>query len=158
MPNLNDRLSFSGRQHFAAPPERVFQVLTDIDAMAARLPSLVSKERLDDRTIRCVIRFGVAFIRPTTTLTMRVVEAVSPRHAKTRFHIEAMGTQVTVDSQFEITATGAGTSCDLAWTAEVLESTGLAAKAAAAVAPAFVKQVIDEGWTRVHDDIKRLPR
>ncbi len=52
---------FGGEETFRATPERLYAQLTDLDGMAKMLPDVVSSERLDDHSLRAVVRPGFSF-------------------------------------------------------------------------------------------------
>ena len=49
---------FSGTETFSATPERVFAVLTNLDALASAMPGLVSSEKVDQLTLKAVVKPG----------------------------------------------------------------------------------------------------
>ncbi len=71
-------LTFGGEESFAAPPERLFGLLTDLDGLADTIPDLVSSHRVDDRTLECVVRPGFSFLRGTMRVTIRLGELNLP--------------------------------------------------------------------------------
>ena len=78
---------FGGQERFAASPEKVYALLTNLDAMAATIPDLVSAEKSDDaRTLKCVVRPGFSFLRGTMRLAISLGDCRSPqqRHDENR--------------------------------------------------------------------------
>ncbi len=52
---------FGGQERFRASPEKLFALVTDLDAMAATIPDLVSAEKVDAGTMKCVVRQAFRF-------------------------------------------------------------------------------------------------
>ena len=68
---MANNLEFGGTEQFAAEPEKLYALLTDLDAMAGTIPDLVSAERVELRTLKCVVRPGFSFLRGTMRLPLR---------------------------------------------------------------------------------------
>ena len=48
----NQPIEFGGDERFAASPEKLYALLTDLDAMSAIIPDLVSSEKVDPATMK----------------------------------------------------------------------------------------------------------
>ncbi|MBI3837971.1 MAG: hypothetical protein HY288_08565 [Planctomycetia bacterium] len=80
----NQITEFGGEERFAASPEKLYELLTNLDAMASSIPDLVSAEKVDGRTMKCVVRPRFSFLRGTMRLTITLAEASEPRLDQSR--------------------------------------------------------------------------
>ena len=137
-------LEFQGEEHFAVPPERVFAVLTDLDRLQHSIPDLVSAERVDERTLSCVVRPGFSFLRGTLKLTIHLADFVPPKSATMRIDSRGIGQTVGVESRIAIEPEGAGSKVD--WRARVVELKGLVATISPALVCGAADQVVRTAW------------
>ncbi len=142
---------FGGEESFASPPEHVYALLTDLDAMAGTIPDLVSSEKVDGRTLKCVVRPGFSFLRGTLKLTIQLAECLPSQQAAMNVEAQGIGVGMRVASELSIVPEDAGSR--LLWRARVVERKGLLA----AVSPSLIRgaadQVIRHTWSAVR---KRL--
>jgi hypothetical protein len=146
-------LTFGGEETLAAPPERVFNLLTDLDQVAATIPDLVSSEKVDDRTLECVVRPGFSFLRGTLRVTVVLGQIQRPAHAAMHVSAKGIGTQIGIESRIQLADDPAGTK--LTWTAEIVELKGLAATIGRSLISAAADQVIRRAWQRVREQLDR---
>lgn len=139
-------LEFGGEEHFDAKPERLYTVLTDLDIMANNIPDLKSSEKVDEETLRCVVRPGFSFIRGTMKLTIKLDDLKPPESATMRIDAKGIGAEFRVESHFEISAQGDGAL--LKWTAHVPQMSGLVATISPALVRGAADQVIRQGWEK----------
>ena len=93
-----------GERRFAAPPERVFAVLTDPDVIASALPAIRSHRVLDDDRWEAKVKPPLPFT-PSLTISFQVQERQAPSHAALRAH----GPGADVLSRFDLEPEGEGT-------------------------------------------------
>jgi hypothetical protein len=147
-------LTFGGEETLAAPPERVFDLLTDLDQLAATIPDLVSAEKTDERTLQCVVRPGFSFLRGTLRVTIVLGEIERPVSAAMHVAAKGIGTQIGIESHIRIAADPAGTK--LTWTAEVVELKGLVATVGRSLITAAAEQVIRGAWQRIRERLEPI--
>src|SRR6478672_9879544 len=82
---------FGGHEQFASSPEKLFSLLTDLDSLAATIPDLVSAEKVDERTMRCVVRPGFSFLRGTMKLEIVMNEVTAPESATMNVSAQGIG-------------------------------------------------------------------
>src|SRR5438552_9883961 len=116
---------FGGDESFAASPERLFAVLTDLDTLAATIPDLVSSQRPDERTLKCVVKPGLSFLRSTLKLTIALADLQPSESAAMRVDAQGIGVAMQIVSQLSIAAQGAGSR--LRWNARIEKMSGLVA-------------------------------
>jgi carbon monoxide dehydrogenase subunit G len=94
----------TGERRFAAPPERVFELLTDPDVIAGALPGVRSHRVVDDDHWEAKVKPPLPLF-PAVTVKMAVVERRPPTHAAVR--ARARGIDIT--STFDLAADGGDT-------------------------------------------------
>ena len=117
-------IEFGGEERFASPPEKVFSLSTDLDAMAATIPDLVSSEKVDANTLKCVVRPGFSFLRGTMRLAIALGETIPPERATMTVAAQGIGVSMAVVSQLNIAPDEDGGAV-LAWNARIEELKGL---------------------------------
>ena len=142
---------FGGEEHFAAPQQRVYALLTDLEAMAAAIPDLVSAEKVDGRTLKCVVRPGFSFLRGTMRLTISLVDCQPPERAAINIDAKGIGLSMSVASQLRIARETDGSR--LEWTARIEQLKGLISAVSPALIKAAADQVIRQAWERVRGQL-----
>ena len=84
-------LTFGGNESFSAPPEQVFATLTDLERLPRIIPDLISSEKVDNRTLNCVVRPGFSFLRGTLRMTITIVELKPPESASMKVTAAGIG-------------------------------------------------------------------
>ncbi|MEX0677540.1 MAG: SRPBCC domain-containing protein [Pirellulales bacterium] len=143
----NDPTQLGGEEHFAVSQERVYALVTDLDAMAAAMPDLVSAERVDERTLKCVVRPGFSFLRGTMRLAITLLECEKPARAAMNVDAQGIGLSMRVASQLQIASEGNGSR--LEWTAQIDELKGLISAVSPGLIKAAAEQVIRHAWGEV---------
>jgi uncharacterized protein len=146
-------LIFGGEELLDTPPERVFDLLTDLDRLSATIPDLVSAEKTDARTLECVVRPGFSFLRGTLRLTISVGELNRPTSATMHVAAKGIGTQIGVESHIKLDAEQKGTRVH--WSAQVVELKGLVATVGRTLISAAAEQVIRSAWQRIRETLSR---
>jgi carbon monoxide dehydrogenase subunit G len=140
-------IEFGGEVRFAAAPEKLYTQLTDLDALAASIPDLVSSEKVDGQTVRCVVRPGFSFLRGTMKMTIAIDKTQPPQSATMHVAAQGIGVSMNVVSQLQIAADGAGSL--LTWSAKVEQLKGLISAVSPGLITAAANQVIAHGWNQV---------
>ena len=147
----NPVTEFGGEERFAASPQTLAALLTDLDAMAATIPDLVSSEKIDPRTIHCVVRPGFSFLRGTMKLTIALGESESSDNATLSVTARSIGVSMNVSARWKISADGTGSR--LHWTATIDELKGLISAVSPSLIQAAADQVIRHAWSQVHQQL-----
>jgi carbon monoxide dehydrogenase subunit G len=142
---------FGGEERFAAAPERVYALLTDLDAMAATIPDLVSAEKVDERTLKCVVRPGFSFLRGTMRLTITLGDCTPGNEAAMNIDAQGIGLSMGVASQLRVSGEPDGSRLD--WTARIVQQKGLIAAVSTSLIKAAADQVIRHAWTQVRKQL-----
>ena len=101
-----------GERRFAAPPERVFALLTDPDVVASAMPAMRGHTVLDAEHWVGKVKPPRPFA-PSLTIRFEVLDRRPPEHAA--LHAHGGGADVT--STFDLVADGDGTS--MHWRTEI---------------------------------------
>lgn len=146
-------LEFGGEERFEAPPQKVYALLTDLDAMARTIPDLVSSEKVDEQTLRCVVRPGFSFMRGTMKLAISLADCQPPEQAAMNVAAQGIGVSMAVVSQLRVVPEGDGTR--LEWQARVEQLKGLIAAVSPGLIKAAADQVIRHAWGEVRKELER---
>lgn len=101
-----------GQRHFAAPPGRVFALLTDADIVASAIPAVRGHSVVDADHWTAKVKPPVPFA-PSITIRFEVLDRREPEHAA--LHAHGGGADVT--STFDLEPVGDGTS--MHWRTEI---------------------------------------
>jgi len=145
-------LEFGGEEDFAVPAARVFEVVTDLDQLPGTIPDLASSERVDEKTLRCVVRPGFSFLRGKLKMTITIDEAIAPSQATMSVLAKGIGVGIRILSRLDIADTETGSR--LNWKAEVLELKGLVASVSPGLIRAAADQVIRHSWGKLRSQLE----
>ncbi len=146
-----DPLEFSGEEWFPVPPEQVYEFLTNLEHLQQQIPDLVSAERVDDRTLNCVVRPGFSFLRGTMKMQIQLVDLQPPSTAHMQIQASGIGQSIRIASESHLAPARGGTQ--LSWTARVVERRGLIATIGKSLIQAAAGQVLRDGWQRLHQHL-----
>ena len=102
----------SGERRFAAPPARVFELLTDPDVIASAIPSVRSHRIVDADHWDAKVKPPLPFA-PSVTIHFEVLDRRQDEHAA--LHAHGAGTDAT--STFDLEPDGSGTL--MRWQTEI---------------------------------------
>jgi carbon monoxide dehydrogenase subunit G len=102
----------SGERRFAAPPSRVYELLTDPDVIASAIPSVRSHRIIDDDHWDAKVKPPIP-LAPSVTIHFEVLDRRADEHAA--LHAHGGGTDAT--STFDLSPDGAGTL--MRWETEI---------------------------------------
>lgn len=144
---------FGGEELFGAAPERVFAAVTDLDVLADTIPDLVSSERPDARTLKCVVKPRFSFLRATLRLTITLEDLRPPQSA--RMHIAGQGIGASIEVSSSLTMEAEGSGSRLRWTARIERTGGLMATVPSGLLKGAADQVIRQGWQQVRERLAK---
>jgi carbon monoxide dehydrogenase subunit G len=93
-----------GQRRFAAPPERVFALLTDPDIIASAMPAVREHTVVDRDHWNAKVKLPLP-LAPSITIRFAVLDRRPPEHAALHAH----GAGANVTSTFDLAADGDGT-------------------------------------------------
>lgn len=115
------------------------------------VPDLVSAERVDDSSMRAVVRPGFSFLRGTLKLLISLSDTQPSSAAAMTVAAQGIGVSMRIISHLQIAADGTGSK--LTWDAHLAEVKGLAAALSPSLIKAAADQVIRHAWTQVRTQL-----
>jgi carbon monoxide dehydrogenase subunit G len=112
-------VQLEGRVPFSAPPERVWQVLRDREALAQAIPGCESIEELAPGVYRANLRLGIAAIKGSYTAEVRITEERAPTHYRLAISGQGAPGFVNVEGDVDLSPEGEGTSVTYRFDAQV---------------------------------------
>ena len=146
-------LELGGDELFATPPEALYRRLTDLDMLATSIPDLQSSQRVDDRTLRCVVRPGVSFLRGTLKMEITITPTDPPRRAEMCVSARGIGAVMQIVSRMDLEPQDEGTR--LVWTARLEKATGLVATVSPTLIQAAAQQVLRNSWSSIRQQLEQ---
>ena len=146
---------FGGEERFAADAARLFDALTHLDSLAAGIPDLISSEKVDERTLKCVVKPGFSFLRGTLKLTIAIAELKPPGEAVMKIAGQGIGAAIAIDSRLEIEPAGAGSL--LKWHAQIATASGLLAAVPSGLVKAAAEETMRRAWRQVRVQLGEPP-
>lgn len=140
---------FGGEELFDVAPERLFAAVTDLDVLASTIPDMVSSERPDAQTLKCVVKPRFSFLRATLRLNITLLDLVAPQSATMHIAGQGIGASVEVSSSLSIEPRESGAR--LRWTARIDRAGGLMATVPSGLIKGAADQIIRQGWQQVRE-------
>jgi carbon monoxide dehydrogenase subunit G len=144
-------LQFEGEETFAAPRERVYSMLVDLDALPEGIPDLASSKRIDAETLEAVVRPGFSFLRGTMKLRISLHDLTPPSDATMQIDASGIGVSMKVVSHIQLADDPATGGTKVVWRAEVSNLKGLVATVSPGLVRAAADQIVHNGWKRLHE-------
>jgi len=140
-------LHFEGERDFPKPPDQVWTRLSDARFLAECAPEAKVVGEPTQTTAVCTLRPGLAFVRGTLEVTLRVIEATSPASVRLSLFSKAIGASSEVEATLALTASDAGTHVH--WTADVKTLGGLLKLVPNGLIKGAAQRVINDVWAQV---------
>jgi carbon monoxide dehydrogenase subunit G len=118
-------MNFAGTQTIAAPIEKVWDFLMDPHQVGPCMPGFQAVEVINPQTFKVRVGVGIAAVKATFTMDVRMVELEPPARATGKAHGMAPGSAVDITSAMSLSEAGAGTTT-MQWSADVVVSGTLA--------------------------------
>lgn len=137
-------MHIEGERRFAAPPDRVYEALTDPERLGAAFKAI---ERVDADGDDWVV-----LVRPPVPggfrlkFSVRLEELREPEHARLRAWGKSLAGRISVDSSFDLEPDGTGTL--MRWSAEV-DAAGLFSGLGSQALGPVAKQQADRALARL---------
>lgn len=113
-------MEFSGTQTIAAPIEKVWAFLVDVNNVASCAPGFQSLEVLGEEHWKAVVSVGVGAVKAKFTLDVTREEMVEPDHMLIKGRGKAPGSAVDLTGLMHLSTVDGGTQMD--WKATVIVS------------------------------------
>ncbi len=114
-------MEFSGIQTVAAPIEKVWAFLMDVNNVAACAPGFQSLEVLEDEHWKAVVAVGVGAVKAKFTLDVTRPEMREPEHMTMKGRGKAPGSAVDLSGDMHLTSLEGGET-QMDWKASVVVS------------------------------------
>jgi carbon monoxide dehydrogenase subunit G len=114
-------MEFSGTQTVAAPIEKVWAFLMDVNNVAACAPGFQSLEVLEDERWKAVVAVGVGAVKAKFTLDVTRPEMREPEHMTMKGRGKAPGSAVDLSGDMHLTSLEGGAT-QMDWKATVTVS------------------------------------
>ena len=114
-------MEFSGTQTIAAPIEKVWAFLMDVNQVASCAPGFQSLEVLEEERWKAVVAVGVGAVKAKFTLDVTRPEMQEPEHMTMKGRGKAPESAVDLSGDMRLTALDAGDT-RMDWSAQVTVS------------------------------------
>jgi uncharacterized protein len=137
-------MNFSGHEHFDAPPETVFDQLTNLEFTAKTLPGLERVEKLEPRHLECRVKPKFSFLTGSMQMVFDVLETERPKSARMRVTGKGIGASIVIETSIRISAEATGSGLD--WSSEVTEFGGLLKAVSRGLIEGAAKKIVSDSW------------
>lgn len=118
-------MKFQGTQEIAAPIDKVWAFLMDPNQVGPCMPGFQSVEVVDPQTFKARVGIGIAAVKATFNMDVKMVDLQPPSQATVKAHGVAPISAVDVTSTMALSDASAGTTA-MQWSADVTVSGTLA--------------------------------
>jgi carbon monoxide dehydrogenase subunit G len=125
----------------------IWAKLSDARTLADCVPGVESVARAEPQEVVCTIRPGLAFVRGTLEVTVRVVEAVPDTTLRYAVLSKGIGSSSEVEAVLALAPHDGGTRVH--WTATVTQLGGLLKAVPQGLIRGAAEKVIADAWARV---------
>jgi carbon monoxide dehydrogenase subunit G len=145
-------LRFEGVKDFPrhAPPE-LWARLSDARFLVQCIPDVHEVKQSAAEQAVCILRPGLAFVRGTLELTLRLIEATSPASVRLSLATKGIGTTSAVEVALTLSAQDSGTRVN--WVAEVKSLGGLLKAVPQGLIRGAAQKVINDAWASVEKQL-----
>jgi carbon monoxide dehydrogenase subunit G len=140
-------MRFEGDRDFRQGQEELFTILTDARILVHCIPDVESiKSQQADRA-ELVLRPGLAFVRGTLEVILRIVDAQAPTSARLLISSKGIGTSSEVEATLALAPQEAGTRVH--WVAEIKSLGGLLKMVPSGLIRGAAQKVLGDAWNAV---------
>ncbi len=115
-------MEFSGTQIMAAPIEKVWAFLEDVNNVATCAPGFQSMEELGEEHWKAVVAVGIGAVKAKFTMDVTRPDKEAPDHMTMKGRGKAPGSAVDLNGDMRLTALDGGTQTQMDWKASVVVS------------------------------------
>jgi uncharacterized protein len=135
-------MRFTGTERIPASRQKVWQFLTDPQAVARCVPDVDGLEVVDPSRFKAQVKAGIGPVRGKFGFDVAWKELREPDHAHMSAQGKTPGSAVTVDSTMDLAETGAEET-ELTWNADVVVH-GMIASVGARLLDGFAKKQAEQ--------------
>lgn len=145
-------LQFEGSKDFPRhAPAELWTKLSDARFLVQCIPDVHEVKQQTAEQAVCVLRPGLAFVRGTLELTLRIAEATSPTSVRLSLATKGIGTTSEVEVVLALTPQESGSRVN--WTAEVKSLGGLLKAVPQGLIRGAAQKVINDAWASVESHL-----
>jgi carbon monoxide dehydrogenase subunit G len=144
-------MRFSGTERIPASRGRVWQFLTDPNAVATCVPDVESIEAVDPARFKAQVKAGIGPVRGKFGFDVTWQQLDEPSHAHMTAQGKTPGSAVTVDSTMDLAEADDGAT-ELAWNADVVVH-GMIASVGARLLDGFAKKQTEQFFRCIRDQL-----
>ncbi len=142
---------FNGLEFFPAPPERVFALLIDLEALARGLPGVQTWDRPAADTLTAIVRPGVSILRGKLDVDIVLRDVQSSHSLVMLTSARGIGLELQVQTAARLSSAGENTRLD--WTSQIIKLSGLTARMSRPILLPLIEQMIRQGWQRAREQL-----
>ncbi len=146
-------MNFSGQEHFDAPIERVFDLITNLEFTAKTVPGLERIEKLEPRRLECRVKPSFSFLTGGMKMIFDVLAAERPTSARMRVTGKGIGATLVIETAINLSSEGTGTRLD--WSSQVTELGGLIKAVSRGLIEGAAKKIVGDSWTTFREHLSR---
>lgn len=144
-------MRFSGTERIPASRERVWQFLTNPDAVAQCVPDVDGLEVVDPSRFKATVKAGIGPVRGKFGFDVTWKELTEPSRARMAAQGKSGGNAVTIDSTMDLSEAG-DDETDLAWSADVVVH-GMIASVGARLLDGFAKKQTEQFFRCIREQV-----
>jgi carbon monoxide dehydrogenase subunit G len=141
-------VQFEGDRDFSQPPAELWAKLTDPRFLVVCIPDVQSVKSVSADHAELVLRPGLAFVRGTLDVTLKVVDAVAPTSARMEISGKGIGSSSNVEATLAV-APAAGSGSRVHWVVQIKELGGLLKMVPAGLIRGSAEKVVGDAWEAV---------
>ena len=145
-------MQFEGEKQFALPAKEVFAKLSDARFLVECIPGRESTGHAEERQAVCTQRPGLAFVRGTMQVTVKILEAVADSTIKYSLLSKGIGSSSDVETVMTLEPKDNGTL--VRWKAEVKSLGGLLKAVPSGLIQGAAQKVIGDVWLEIEKRLK----
>jgi carbon monoxide dehydrogenase subunit G len=138
---------FEGDKDFSLGPEDLFAKLTDARFLVQCIPDVETVRQLEADRAEVVLRPGLAFVRGTLDVVLRVANVEAPKAAQLLLSSRGIGSSSEVVATLALVPQESGTRVH--WTAEIQSLGGLLKMVPSGLIRGAAQKVLSDAWNAV---------
>ncbi len=140
-------LRFEGDRDFRQAPEEVFARLSDARFLTQCVPDVETVRVVEADRAELVLRPGLAFIRGTLDVNLRVVEATAPSTVRLQVNSRGIGSSSEAEATLGLAPQDSGTRVH--WVVEIKTLGGLLKMVPSGLIRGAAEKVFTDAWNAV---------
>jgi carbon monoxide dehydrogenase subunit G len=148
-------MNLSGYEHFDAPVETVFDLLTNLEYTAKTLPGLERVEKITPTHMECRVKPPLGFLAGSMQMIFDVLETNRPSSARMRVKGKGIGASLTIETSIKLSPEMEGTR--LEWSSQVTELGGLIKALSSTLIQGAARKIVSDSWATFRKHLDQTP-